>query len=357
MQTSVSKKLKIGLFTVAGILLFVIGVFVIGSKKNMFSDTFMIYGTFNNVGGLEVGNNIRFAGINVGTIEEVSIVSDTMIRVDMRMKEKVRPFLKEDAMASISSDGLMGDKLITIRSGFSNELKILTNGSRILTANPVDFDKVIGTFTKVADNANIITGELANMAVQIRKGNGTISKLLYTDDLSKSLEGTATNAKIITGELANMAVQIRKGNGTISKLLYTDDLSRSLEGTASNAEKITGSLAGITAHVRSGKGTMGSLVYSDSLSNGLEKTTTTANATMLTMREAAYDFSENMKALQGNFFLRGYFRRKAREKDKNVVVPEKAVVSSDGVVSQLNEEELKEVIASAQKALEAKHKP
>jgi len=176
MQTSASKKLKIGLFTIAGILLFVIGIFLIGSKKNMFSDTFMIYGTFNNVGGLEVGNNIRFGGINVGTIEKISIVSDTMIRVDMRMKEQVRPFLKKDAMATIGADGLMGDKLITIKSGSINELKLLTNGSRILTADPLDFDKVIGTFTRVANNADIITGELANMAIQIRNGNGTISK-------------------------------------------------------------------------------------------------------------------------------------------------------------------------------------
>jgi len=314
MHTSVSQKLKIGLFTIAGILLLVIGIFFIGSKKNMFSDTFMIYGTFNNVGGLNVGNNIRFAGINVGTIEDISIVSDTMIRVDMRMKSEVKPFLKEDAMATISSDGLMGDKLITIRSGSSTQLKLLTNGSRILTANPIDFEKVIGTFTQVANNANIITGELAGMAVQIRKGNGTISKLLYTDDLS-----------------------------------------RSLQGTASNAEKITGSLAGIAAQIRSGKGTMGSLLYTDSLSNKLEKTATSATASLLTIREAADGFSENMKALQGNFFLRGYFKRKAREKEKSPLVADAAAVSSDVIDPEMGEDELNEIIVEAQKALSAKH--
>jgi phospholipid/cholesterol/gamma-HCH transport system substrate-binding protein len=315
MHTSISQKLKIGFFTIAGILLLVVGIFFIGSKKNMFGDTFVIYGTFNNVGGLNVGNNIRFAGINVGTIEDISIVSDTMIRVDMRMKSEVKPFLKEDAMATIGSDGLMGDKLITIRSGSSTELKLLTNGSRILTANPVDFDKVIGTFTQVANNANVITSELAGMAVQIRKGNGTISKLLYTDDLS-----------------------------------------RSLQGTAGNAEKITGSLAGITAQIRSGKGTMGSLLYTDSLSSKLEKTATSANASLMTIREAADGFSENMKALQGNFFLRGYFKRKAREKEKNPLVTDAAAVSSDVIDPEMGEDELNEIIVEAQKALTAKRK-
>lgn len=117
MKMTNSQKIKTGIFTLIGIILFVLGIFVIGSKKNMFGDTFLIYGTFKNVGGLNVGNNIRFAGITVGTVEDIQIVSDTVIRVDMLMKGKVREFLKTDAVATIGSDGLMGDKLITITSG------------------------------------------------------------------------------------------------------------------------------------------------------------------------------------------------------------------------------------------------
>jgi len=83
MKTTMSQKTRIGLFTIIGLLILVAGIFIIGKKKNLFGDTFHIYGTFNNVGGLQVGNNIRFAGINVGTVEDISIVSDTMIRVDM----------------------------------------------------------------------------------------------------------------------------------------------------------------------------------------------------------------------------------------------------------------------------------
>jgi phospholipid/cholesterol/gamma-HCH transport system substrate-binding protein len=313
MNISHSQKIKTGIFTLAGIFLFVVGIFIIGSRKNMFGDTFMIYGTFKNVGGLNVGNNIRFAGINVGTVENIRIVSDTLIRVDMLMKGKVRAFLKADAVATIGSDGLMGDKLITITSGAAKEQKLLTAGSRIMTTNPVDFDKVIGTFTSVADNANIITTELAGMAVQVRKGNGTISKLLYTDDLSHSLEGTAANA-----------------------------------------QRLTGSLADITAYVRSGKGTMGSLLYTDSLSNSLNKTAINASAALVTINTAADGFSENMKALQGNFFLRGYFKRKAREKARTDTTA--VAVDVDGIDPDMDENELKDLIAEAQKALDAKRK-
>lgn len=312
MVTSTGQKIKIGIFTIAGILLFVVGIFLIGSKQNMFGNTFMIYGNFKNVGGLQIGNNIRFAGINVGTVEDISIVSDTMIRVDMLMQDQVKPFLKADALASIGSDGLMGDKLITIVSGSSTEMRVLKGGSRIRTTNPVDFDKVIGQFTNVA-----------------------------------------TNAEIIMTELAGMAVQIRKGDGTISKLLYTDDLSRSLEGTASNAEKITGSLAGIASQVRAGKGSIGSLIYTDSLSDGLGRTVNTANTAMVTINEAADGFSENMKALQGNYFLRGYYKRKARDAGKS---PDAKDSPGEGIDEDLSEAELNEIIADAQKALENKRK-
>ncbi len=299
------------MFTIAGLLLFIVGIFLIGSKKNMFGDTYLIYGTFKNVGGLEVGNNIRFAGINVGTVEDIRIVSDTLIRVDMLMKNQVRPFLKIDALASIGSDGLMGDKLITIASGSANEVKLLNGGERIMTANPVDFDKVIGQFTAVA-----------------------------------------SNAEIIMQELAGMAVQIRRGDGTISKLLYTDDLSRSLEGTASNAEKITGALAGIASQVRSGQGSIGSLFYTDSLSRGLERTVVTANTAMLTINEAADGFSENMKALQGNYFLRGYYKRKAKKAANDKTVQDTA--STSDIDKDLDEDELRAIIADAQRALDAK---
>lgn len=312
MKANASQKIKTGIFATAGILILVVGIFLIGSKKNMFGDTFMIYGTFNNVGGLEVGNNIRFAGINVGTVDDIRIVSDTTIRVDMLMKEEVRPFLKADALASIGGDGLMGDKLVTIASGSANEVRLLTKGSRIRTINPVDFERVITQFTNVADNAEVITRELAGMAVQIREGNGTVSKLLYTDDLSRSLEATADNAKLITG-----------------------------------------SLAGIAAHIQSGRGSVGSLIYTDSLANALESAGTKADAAMSTIQEGAYGFSENMKALQGNYFLRGYFKRKARNAAENAATD---TTNLPDAGKELDEEELESIIAEAQKELDNKRK-
>lgn len=270
MNATASQKIKIGLFIVVTILILIAGVFLIGAKQNMFTSTFNVYGTFRNTGGLQVGNAIRFGGVNVGTIKAIRIVNDTTVRVDMILQSGKREFIKQDAVATIGSDGLMGDKLLEIQPG-SPGSPMLEPGGQIRTTEPTDFGAIINKFTKVADNAEVITSALSGMALQIKNGNGSISRLLFKDELAVALEGTLNNTK-----------------------------------------ELTGTLHGITQQVQSGRGSMGELLYTDHLSRGLDSTVAGANSAMATIQAAAYNFSENMRALQGNYFLRGYFKKKAK---------------------------------------------
>ncbi len=194
MKATFGQKVRTGIFAIAGLFLLIGAIFLIGKNKNMFGDTFHIYGTFKNVGGLQVGNNVRFVGINVGTIESIRIISDTLARVDMIIKNKVHPFLKSDAVASIGSDGLMGDKLVTISSVSDNAVTI-KDGGMIATVDPTDFGKVMDKVGRVADNAEVITAQLAGIATQINTGKGSIGTLLYSDKVAKNLEGSVNNLK------------------------------------------------------------------------------------------------------------------------------------------------------------------
>ncbi len=304
MKTTTSQKTRIGIFTVLGLLLLVAGVYIIGKKKNLFGNTFHIYGTFNNVGGLREGNNIRLAGINVGTVEEIFFVSDSEIRVNMVLQSKIKPYLKTTSIASIGSDGLMGDKLLVITSGDATS-SLLPKGGKILTVNPVDFDTKI---TAVANNAQVISTELAAITVQIREGKGSLGRLLTNDDLARSLEGTSNNAQKITASLADITSNIKNGNGSVGRLLYTDNLAKSLEGTAASA-----------------------------------------NVTMGTINDAAYGFSENMKALQNNFLFKGYFKKQAKAKEK-ALLENGNVTLADSTDVDLDEAELLEIEAAAEKA-------
>jgi phospholipid/cholesterol/gamma-HCH transport system substrate-binding protein len=197
MKATPQQKIKIGVFTLVGILIVVIAIFLIGNRKNMFTTTFGVYAIFKNVGGLQVGNNVRFSGINVGTVDGIQIITDSTVRVDLNLQSKVKPFLKKNATAAIGSDGLMGDKLVTISGSAdtSGNSGPIAKGDRLTSVDPVDFGKVMNKVTAVVDNASIMMDNLAGITGKINAGKGSLGKLLNSDTLSKSLIGTLNSIK------------------------------------------------------------------------------------------------------------------------------------------------------------------
>lgn len=195
MKATASQKIKIGIFTFLGLVVLILGIFFIGNQKNLFSSTFGVYGTFKNVSGLQVGNNVRFAGINVGVVEDISIVNDSTVRVDLTLNDDVKKFIKTDSKLSIGSDGLMGDKLVVIAPGGIKSTTPVREGGQLASVDPVDVDRIIKKLTKVADNAADLTDGLASIVNKVNNGKGSIGRLLNNDKLSRDLEGTVKQAK------------------------------------------------------------------------------------------------------------------------------------------------------------------
>lgn len=195
MKTTPGQKMKIGIFTFIGLVVLILAIFFIGNQKNLFSSTFNIYGTFKNVNGLQIGNNVRFAGINVGVVSAINIETDSSVRVDLTLNDNVRKFIKKDAKLSIGSDGLMGDKLIVIAPGGVTSTQAVSAGNQLTTVNPLDVDKLVAKLSKVADNAASITEGLSNIVAKVNSGKGSIGRLLNSDKLSKDLEGTVKQAQ------------------------------------------------------------------------------------------------------------------------------------------------------------------
>ena len=195
MKTTSGQKIKIGLFTFIGLLVLVLAIFFIGNRKNLFSSTFNVYGTFKNVNGLTVGNNVRFAGINVGVVSAINIETDSSARVDLTLSNTVQKFVKKDSKLSIGSDGLMGDKLIVIAPGGITSTQPVQDGEQLGTIPPLDVDKLIAKMTTVIDNAATLTGGLSDIVAKVNSGKGSIGRLLNSDKLSKDLEGTVRQAQ------------------------------------------------------------------------------------------------------------------------------------------------------------------
>ncbi|TWJ03488.1 phospholipid/cholesterol/gamma-HCH transport system substrate-binding protein [Mucilaginibacter frigoritolerans] len=195
MKTTSGQKIKIGLFTFVGLLVLVLAIFFIGNQKNLFSSTFNVYGTFKNVNGLQVGNNVRFAGINVGVVQAINIETDSSVRVDLTLNNNVKKFIKKDAKLSIGSDGLMGDKLIVIAPGGIASNEEIQGGGQLNAVNPMDVDKVIAKLTGIADNAERITKGLSQMVDKVNSGKGTLGRLLNDDQIANNLDATVKQAR------------------------------------------------------------------------------------------------------------------------------------------------------------------
>ena len=194
MQKEKGMKWKLGGFVIVGLLILVAALFFIGSQKNLFTPVFFVRAEFGNVSGLKVGNNVRFGGINVGTVSGIDLVTDTTVMVQLTIRESVHKFIKRDATAGIGSDGLMGDRVILISPGSPGQTPV-KQSEVLLTHAPVETDQILAGLKTSADNAAIITQQLSEIAYKVNHGKGVIAKLLGDSSISNNLNATMANLK------------------------------------------------------------------------------------------------------------------------------------------------------------------
>ncbi len=195
METHTQKfKIRLGLFVAGGLALFVIAIFIIGKQKNLFNPVFRLTTIFYNVSGLQVGNNIRFSGINVGTVDNITIINDSTVRVDMLIKKDVQRFIKTDCEAGIGSAGLIGDRLLVITQG-STEAHIVKDGQQIGSREPVETDAIMASLRVTAYNAEIVSNQLAEIMMKVNSGEGTIGRLIQDTTIAENLSQTIVNIK------------------------------------------------------------------------------------------------------------------------------------------------------------------
>jgi len=195
MDTHTQKfKVRLGMFVAGGLALFVLAIFIIGKQKNLFNPVIKLTTTFYNVSGLQVGNNIRFSGINVGTVDNISIINDSTVRVDMFIRKEVKQFIKSDSEVAIGSEGLIGDRLLIISQG-SFDSPLARVGQELYSVEPVETDAIMLSLSVTAGNAEVITQQLAEIMTKINSGEGTLGRLIQDTTIARNLDQTIVNLK------------------------------------------------------------------------------------------------------------------------------------------------------------------
>lgn len=299
-------KVRLGLFVAGGLAIFVLAIFIIGKQKNLFNPVFKLTTTFYNVSGLQVGNNIRFSGINVGTVDNISIVNDSTVKVDMLIRQEIKQFIKSDCVVAIGSEGLIGDRLLIITQG-SPDAPLAGKGQHLTSVEPVETDAIIASLQVTAGHVEVITKELAMVMLKVNTGRGTLGRLIHDSIIAQNINNTVSNFQSSSKQLDDMMLSTKND---ISEIMT------SFQATAGNAEVSTQQLEDIMVKLNTGKGTMSRLI-NDTITSG------NVDETILNLKNSSKSLDENLEALKHNFLLRGYFKKKAREKELQRLEQEK----------------------------------
>ena len=260
---------KLGMFVIIGLVLFIATIYLVGRQKNLFGSTFRLNAQFKTVSGLKVGNNVRFAGITVGTVDEITLITDTSVEVHLLIKKEVQKFIKSDASVGIGSDGLMGDKVITIMPGTFTKNPV-KDGDMVVSRKAIEMEDVMSSVKTSVDNAGIITAQLAQFSYKMNNGNGALSKLMTDQEFSQNIKNTLVHLQTSSSEFAKFTAKMNNGKGALSKMVSDEKFGKTLDSTMANLQA----------------GTKG--------------------------------LSENMEAAKSNFLLRGFFKKKKKADAKKL---------------------------------------
>jgi phospholipid/cholesterol/gamma-HCH transport system substrate-binding protein len=310
--------IKLGLFVLAGSLFLILSLYMIGRNRNLFGPTFRISASFRNVNGLTVGNNVRFSGIDVGTVSDIRITSDSTISVVMIIDKKVRRYIRRNAIAAIGTDGLMGNKIVNINSG-RGQADALENGSVLETERPIETDEMLRTLSRTNDNMQVITSNLKEMSERLNRSNSLWAILADTQitvDLKSAishLDATVSNTEQLTRDAREMVIRLKSGDG-LANLIFTDTVVKmsleesvtNIETTSQNLSKASAQLTETISNLDHSKGPAGMLMSDSASSERLQQS-------IINVEEGTQKFNENMKALQSHFLFRKYFREQARQ--------------------------------------------
>jgi len=330
MKKDTSQNIRLGIFVIMGSLLLVLTVYFIGSKKDLFQNTSKISSMFKNVNGLQIGNNVRLSGVNVGTVRGIKILNDTAIVVDMSIEEKTIHLIKKNSIASVSSDGLVGSMIVDILPGKKPSKEIVKSGDTIKSLRKTSTAEMLNTLNTTNENAALLTKDLLEITHAINNGEGLMGALIKDDTLSGNIKQTFINLEQ-TSKTANKSIN------RLNEILNDVNLKESLAGVLLSDTTSANNMRGIIMTMEKSAQNIDSMTsnlnqFSEDLNTSqgplnyvLKDTTFVKNldSTIQNSEDASEKFNEIMEAIKQSFLFRGYFRKLERQKEKQAECLEK----------------------------------
>ena len=323
MKNQSSKYVRLGIFVIAGIIVFTLAVFFVGNRQHLFGENLSVSSVFKNVNGLQAGNNVRFAGLDAGTVKEIVMLNDTSITVNMLLDMKIAEKIHKNALATINSDGLVGSMVVNIIPGEGVRGAVLEHGDTLESISQIATADMLSTLNRTNENAAMLTSDLLKITKSINEGDGMMGALLNDEEMTTDLKHSIANLRQTTrsaissvNRLNSLLSQVNFDESLAGLMLNDSVTAQKFEATLSNLDsssaelnKITNDISAFSSEIKTGKGVINFMLTDTSFVNHLD-------SSLENIEEASEKFNENMEALKHNFFFRGYFRKLERQKAK-----------------------------------------
>jgi phospholipid/cholesterol/gamma-HCH transport system substrate-binding protein len=312
------RSVLVGLFVLIGIVILILGIMTLGGQQKKFVKAIHVKAVFDDVGGLQPGNNIWFSGVKIGTVRKINFFGDSQVEVEMNVEEKVVEFIRKNSKATISSDGLIGNKIIVIYGG-TTDYPPVEEGDRLEAIMPLDTDQMMETLQVNNQNLVDITNDLKVLTSKIAAGEGIIGAVLTDSVLAvnfrtilSNLERASVNSNKMIADLNSFTGKLNK-KGTLMNDLVTDtsivpDLKATMESlkvTSATTQALTKEFAGITDKLNSKDNSLGMLLNDPEFAKSLKSTLENADS-------ASYNLNKGMEALEYTWPFNRGFKRKAK---------------------------------------------
>lgn len=318
-----AKSIKLGIFVLLALVFLLAALYFMGSMRNLFGDSFRLKAGFNNVDGLQPGNNVRLMGIDVGTVEEINILNDTTIEVTMLIDENVHAYIKKDAEASIGTEGLMGSRLVNLTASKGTSQEMIADNDVISSVRPVSTDEILRTLDYTSKNTATMSFELSQLVQNISHGPGLINSLIKDPALAadlketiKNLEKTSSRSIELAKDINTLVDNVQGGKGALGALIADTANSRMLNEAFANINNVSNTLSQsshdlqeILEKIKTDEGSFSMLMSDTAVADDLKRA-------IESTQKGAENFNETMEALQHSIFLRGYFKKKERKARK-----------------------------------------
>lgn len=328
--TNNKHSVMVGVFILLGLAILVVTIFTLGGQKKTFVKSFTIRAVFDDVSGLLRGGNVWFSGVKVGTVKSINFQENSQVEVTMSIENDVQSHLHKNMKARIGSDGLIGNKIVVIYGGDSL-LSPIDKNDLLIVEPALSTDDMLANLQ--ANNKNLleITKDFKSISKKIDSGSGMVATLLNDPAIANKLKNTIGNlqstvsnfktvslkSKSVLGNLQEVSNKLNQPGNSVNDLITDTVIYKNIKETLSQLEKAADSLTTFTTSLATASNLLN---QKDNVAGLLLNDPEAAASIKITLRNletSTQKLDENLEALQHNFLLRGFFKKKAKQKTIN----------------------------------------